>query len=87
MASDLSMDVGQELRPESRDAGAGHPVPKCSSLGANLTQPEESTDSLPDSVKDNEDQTLIPVGASRLHLIELPKLKVRGILMFLFFIT
>ncbi|TQB70358.1 hypothetical protein MPDQ_000624 [Monascus purpureus] len=79
MASDLSMDVGQELRPESRDAGGGHPVPKCSSLGANLAQPEESTDSLPVSVEDNEDQTLIPVGASRLHLVELPKLKMKPI--------
>lgn len=57
-------------------AGAGHFGSRQSGLKTNLSQQVGSTESLPASSEENGGQTVIPVGVSRLHLVELPNLNV-----------
>lgn len=71
-----SRDEDEDLHPEQQ--GRGSTVPRPSALRMSLRQEESSEDPLdyteePDEQKN---QLMIPVGVSRLHLVELPNLKV-----------
>lgn len=74
--SSSQRDEDEDLHPEQQGRGS---VPKPSALRMSIQQEESSGDPLdgtegPDEQKN---QLMIPVGASRLHLVELPNLKVR----------
>lgn len=72
-------DADEELHPDPHSRGSSHVVPKPSGLRASLPQEGYRESSLRDTEGDSEDQKpkfKVPVGASRLHLVELPNLKV-----------
>lgn len=73
-------DVDDELHPESQSRGSGHVAPKPSGLRTSIRQEgsHEGSSSLGIDGEEEQDQLMVPVGVSRLHLVELPNLKVVG---------
>lgn len=71
-----SKDGAQEGQTELRNGVPNRIVPKPSNLRATVSWDELTQDSSRDETNPEESQIKIPVGASRLHLVELPKLKV-----------
>lgn len=77
-------DADDELHPESQSRGSGHVVPKPSGLRTSIRQEgSQEGSSLGIDGEEEQDQLMVPVGVSRLHLVELPNLKVVGSLSFL----
>lgn len=80
-----SKDGPQEWQSEVRGSAPNHGAPKPSGLRATvsldeMTQDtsEENRDRRNSNKQDSDVKAKIPVGASRLHLVELPNLKVRA---------
>lgn len=72
-------DAEDELHPESHTRGSGHVVPKTSGLRASIRREgSQEGSSLDLDGEEDQDQLMVPVGVSRLHLVELPNLKVFG---------
>lgn len=76
-------DVDEDLQHEPHGRGSSHAAPRPSTLRASLRQGESPENSLLDTEADSDEQNTqltVPVGASRLHLVELPNLKVYSLL-------
>lgn len=72
-------DVDEELHTEPQSRGSSHIVPKPSGLRTSIRQEGSTEEPLLDTDGESEEQRsqlLVPVGVSRLHLVELPNLKV-----------
>lgn len=72
-------DADDELPPELQNRGSGHIVPKPSGLRTSTLQEGSQGGSLLDTdgeAEEQKTQLMVPVGVSRLHLVELPNLKV-----------
>lgn len=79
LESSSPRDADEELRPETQGRGSSHVAPIPSTLRMSLQQEESQESSLPDTEGEAEEQkaqSMVPVGVSRLHLVELPNLKV-----------
>jgi len=71
-----SKDVAQEGQTEWRSGALSRTAPKPSNLRTTVSLDELTQDSSRDETNPEESQIKVPVGASRLHLVELPNLKV-----------
>lgn len=76
MESMSSKDVPQEGQAEPRSRPPSRIAPKPSNLRATVSWDELTQDSLREETNLEDSQVKIPVGASRLHLVELPNLTV-----------
>ncbi|EPS32698.1 hypothetical protein PDE_07658 [Penicillium oxalicum 114-2] len=72
-------DGPQDGRPETRGLGTSHGLSRPSALRGSVMAEESSQEIHPDKEIPEEPQSKIPVGASRLHLVELPNLKMKPI--------
>ncbi|RAK79201.1 DDHD family phospholipase [Aspergillus fijiensis CBS 313.89] len=77
----VESNSSRDAIPESPTDATAHTAAKRSGLRTSVDREslEESDEPLQDSVEIDETQWRIPVGASRLHLVELPKLKMKPI--------
>lgn len=71
-----SRDGGREWQTEVRNSASYHPTPKPSRLRISLSRDEMARDYASEETEEETAQTMIPVGVSRLHLVEMPNLKV-----------
>ncbi|RJE22021.1 DDHD domain-containing protein [Aspergillus sclerotialis] len=72
-------DVDEEPHAEPQSRGSAHIVPKPSGLRTSVRwegSPEEPSLDTDGESEEQRSQLLVPVGVSRLHLVELPNLKV-----------
>ncbi|KAJ5321313.1 hypothetical protein N7476_004315 [Penicillium atrosanguineum] len=74
-----SNDVPQEGQAEPRSRPPSRIAPKPSNLRATVSLDELTQDSSREETNPEDSQVKIPVGASRLHLVELPNLKMKPI--------
>jgi hypothetical protein len=74
--STLSQDGGQDWQTDVR-ASVPRSAPKPSGLRATVSLDQLTQDSQDERTEEPNSQSKIPVGVSRLHLVELPNLKVR----------
>ncbi|KAL4932920.1 DDHD family phospholipase [Aspergillus undulatus] len=81
LSRSIDWDGGQELHHEHQTASSSYTASKPSGLRTSIYQEESLDDSkVTDADADEDDaRTKIPVGVSRLHLVELPDLKMKPI--------
>lgn len=70
-------DGTSEWQAEVRSSVPSRSAPKPSALHATVSLDEITQDEPDEDVPPEDRQDMIPVGASRLHLVELPNLQVR----------
>ncbi|KAL4800333.1 DDHD domain-containing protein [Aspergillus venezuelensis] len=83
LSRSIDSDRGQELHPEHQTASSSYTASKPSGLRTSTYQEEFQEESVENTDVDAEDDedcgAKIPVGVSRLHLVEIPNLKMKPI--------
>lgn len=72
----LRPESSQEIQREAQATGLGQNSSRRSESRSESTELAESPDRLLDKLEEDVPQEMVPVGASRLHLVELPNMKV-----------
>lgn len=75
----LRPESSQEIQREAQATGLGQNSSRRSESRSESTKLAESPDRLLDKLEEDVPQEMVPVGASRLHLVELPNMKMKPI--------